>query len=204
MAHINFKYLKEQEISTQDYLILQCCKQMKYEDISDILIELCKEDPEPLFVLEGIGFVEFIKGKVKESLFSKARLTKKGNAFMENVEAASITEEDVIIWDWLVGVYKAKNKDIGNSKKGKLWLSSFRVQSGINRNKLSYLCKLFINDDDRMEYSQRLDYVFFKPPNHFSLKFDLEESKLWKYYLSRKEMFDAKFKTIEESETAKK
>lgn len=200
MAHINFHYLKTQEISVQDFLRLQCCKQMKYEDVSETLIELCKEDPEPLFVLEEIGFIEFIKGKIKDSMFKKARLTKKGYAFMENVEAASVTEDDILIWDWLAGIYKSQNKDLGNSKKGKMWLASFRSQSGITRNKLSYLCKAFINDEDRMEYSQRLDYVFFKPPNHFSVKFDIEESKLWKYYLAKKEMFDKQFDKIDERE----
>lgn len=181
-------------------MILQCCHQMRFEDLSEDLIKLCDDEVETLLRYEDKGLVQFVKGKSKDTFFQRARLSKHGSKVLEDLGTAIITEEDIIIWDWLVGFYRKEGKEIGNSKKGKLWLASFRVESGIDRNRLSFLCQKFITDETQMDYSHRLDYVFFKPPNIHSVKFDIEESKLWKYYNRSKAFFDARFETILQKE----
>jgi hypothetical protein len=116
---------------------------------------------------------------------------------MDLFETPEITDEDIVIWDWLVSIYKKRDKKIGNAKKGKIWLANFRVQSGINLNKLSFLCKEFINDKERMEWSFQLDFIFFKPSNVFESRFSLEGSKLWHYYQDRQEFFDNEFEKFD-------
>jgi hypothetical protein len=67
------------------------------------------------------------------------------------------------------------------------------VNSSIHKNNLAFLCKTFIEDPDQFEYSKRLEYLFFKPANLFSVKFDIEGSRLYQYYLKHKTEFDDKF-----------
>lgn len=200
MAYINFKLLRKKGLTMTDYTILQCCKQAKFEDLSEELMEFCNEDVEQLLKYEDSGLIKFVKGKAKDTFFQRARLSKEGETLMANLEAVDATEEDIVIWDWLANIYKKNEKDIGNSRKGKMYLAQFRAASGIDRNRLSFLCSKFIKDESRMEYSHRLDYVFFKPPNIHAVKFDLEESKLWKYYLQSREFFDKRFEEILEKE----
>ena len=194
MAYINFNLLTEKGYDYIDALVLQMCKQMKFEDISQHLMALSNYEVEFLLRYEDIGLVTFIKGSPKDNMFQKARLTKEGQKLLDSLEVASITEEDEKIWDWLAAYYKKIGKQVGNTKKGKRYLAQFRLDSGINRNKLVYLCKSFIDDESRMEYSIVLEYVFFKPFNVYSTRFSLEDSKLWKYYLEHKDTFDEEFK----------
>lgn len=207
MAYINIKLLESKKITFVDYFLLQCCKQMKFEDVSESLVELARlcntDEMEPLLELEQQGLVVFVKGKAKDNMFQRARLSAKGSEWMDLFETPEITEEDIVIWDWLVLKYKEKDKKIGNSKKGKLWLANFRVQSGIDRNKLSLLCDTFIKDESRMEWSFQLDYIFFKPSSLFSVNFQLEDSKLWSYYQDHKEFFDKRFATMDAKELEK-
>ena len=201
MAYINFPLLKTRGLSQSQYLILQCCKQQKFEDLHETLIELCNEDVEELFTLEEKGLVQFIKGKARDTFFQRARSSKSGDDLLELLETAAVTEEDIIIWDWLANIYKKRDKKVGNAKKGKFFLAQFRIQSGINKNNLSFLCHAFIKDPAKMEWSFQLDYVFFKPDNVFTTKFDLEQSKLWHYYKDNQEYFDKKFAELSKADS---
>lgn len=194
MAYINFTLLFEKEFTTKDFIILQIIKQSPFEDLTDHLVSACDSEVENLLEFEDKGLVEFIKGKKGDTFFQRARLSKKGSELLDSLEIAEVLPEDEIIWDWLVKVYKNKDKKIGNTKKGKRYLAQFRIHSGLSRNKLSYLCHAFIIDETRMEYSHILEYVFFKPANVFTTRFDLEESKLWAYYQEHFEAFQEEFK----------
>ena len=192
MAYINFDQVIKKEISYIDVLILQCCKQMSSEKLSEHLIALCEEDPEKLLALEDKGLLKFVKdGK---SIFEKARLSPAGTELLNSFEFASVSDEDLIVWDWLVKKYKSLEKEIGNATKGKKWLAAFRAASGIEKNNLVILCKSFIADESKMTYSHKLEYLFFKPSHAFDVRFSLESSKLWSYYQENKAMFDEKFK----------
>lgn len=199
MSYINFEYLEEQKIQPLEYIALQACKQMRYEDVSAYLIEICT-DEEFLLKLEDRGLVTFVKEGAKKNLFQRARVSSAGKKILESSEVPGILDEDIKIWDWLAETYRKLNKEIGNAAQGKRWLAAFRVHSGINKNYLAKLCTDFINDDTKMEYSFRLEYVFYKPSNQVAVpKFELEGSKLWQFYISRKEYFDAKFKQMQEN-----
>lgn len=196
MSYINFKLLFEKGLSSSDYMLLQCCRQQKFEKLGDCLSELCGGETEPLLQLEDKGLVEFVKGEKKDSFFDRARTSKDGLKLLDSLGVSGVTEEDETIWNWLADRFRAQDKNVGNAKKGKYYLAQFRVQSGIDKNKLAFLCNKYIKDEKRMEFSQVLEYVFFKPTNMYSSKFDLEQSKLWQFYLDHKEMFDKKFETL--------
>ena len=202
MAYINFEILKDKGITPKEYLILQCCKQMKTEDVSEQLIEICG-DEEPIINLEQRDFVQFVKGKSKDNFFQKARLSARGTELMDLIETPFIIPEDIVVWDWLSRHYEKEGKEVGNAKKGKIWLASFRANSGIAKNHLVTLCLAFTKDEAQMEYSKRLDYVFFKPDNVFTTRFELDSSKLWRYYLKRKEHFDKVFEDMDKKELEK-
>jgi len=206
MAYINFEILQDKSVTLPEYLILQCCKQMKTEDVSTHLANIdCENNSveDTLLILEDKGFVQFIKGKSKDNFFQKARLSAKGTELMDLIETPFIIPEDVVVWDWLSRHYEKEGKEVGNTKKGKIWLASFRANSGIAKNHLVTLCLAFTKDEAQMEYSKRLDYVFFKPDNVFTTRFELDSSKLWRYYLKRKEHFDKVFEDMDRKESEK-
>lgn len=195
--YINFRYSVSKGITPGEILILQMCKQQKFEDLSDRLEVLCSKDESHLKKLEEKGLVSFVKGKKGDSIWKNARLSSKGGDFLDDLETPEIIEEDLVIFEWLKKVYLGRGKEVGNAKKTKLWIALFRVNSGIRGNALAKLAKAFLDDEDQQQWSIRLEYVFFKPPTAFSVKFDLEESKLFKYYSKNKAKFDAEFEKLE-------
>jgi hypothetical protein len=50
-----------------------------------------------------------------------------------------------------------------------------------------------------MEYNMKLEFAFFKPTNVFQVKFDLDQSRLYAYYIKRKDFFDSKFEKLNKS-----
>jgi hypothetical protein len=124
------------------------------------------------------------------------RLGKKGTAYLHSLEEAEVLDEDKKIFDWLAEIYKKNDKQIGNGKRTQRHIASFREKTGIEKNKLAFLCDTFIKDDSEMEWSFKLEYVFFKPTNAFQTRFVLEDSRLFKYHTKRKEFFENKFKNI--------
>lgn len=165
---------------------------MKYEDCSEILIETVG-DEETLLTFEDDGLITFVKGKAKENIFQKARITSKGEDLLSDLETPEILEEDLKLFDWGSSYYKKLGKKVGNAKKCKMYIALFRVNSGIARNKLVKLLQVFLRDEVSQEYSFVLEYVFFKPSNIYSTRFDIHQSRLYQFYLGNKELFDQEF-----------
>lgn len=197
--YINFEIAKKRGLAPTDVANLQLISQNKTEKLEEIIT-----DNIPLSVLnwyQELEYVTLIKAKNKsETIQKRVRLTPKGNDLLEDLQIPEVNEDDLMLYTWLESIYNKEQKEIGNRKKTKILISLFRANSGIDRNKLALLCKVFINDDSQFLYSKRLEYLFFKPANAFSVKFDLEQSKLYQYYIKRKEEFDNKFAIIDEKE----
>lgn len=190
--YINFNLAQNHGLILHDIILLQMIYQNKFEDHSKNL-----EHFEPSFEkFENQGLVTYIKGKKNDSKSSLIRLTVKGNKILEEIQIPEINLDDLDVYSWLENVYKQNDKEVGNAKKTKLLIAQFRVNSGIERNHLVFLCKTFIFDEKEMEYSKRLEYLFWKPSNLFQTKFDIDQSRLYQYYLKKKEYFDGKFAQI--------
>lgn len=177
--------------------LLQLIKQNKQQGnpSADYLREHLSQDDINRF--DELGFVSVVKPKKGQDIFHTLRTTKSANNFLDNVELDSVIESDIILFEALKTVYLESGKELGNQKKTKEHIASFRSQSGIDRNPLFLLCKAFIEDEDNFKYSIRLEYVFYKPSGAFDTKFGLDQSRLYQYYLKHQEYFDELFKNYE-------
>jgi hypothetical protein len=195
--YINFEIAKKRGLSPTDVVNLQLVSQNKTEKLEEIIT-----DNIPLSVLnwyQELEYVTLVKAKNKsDSIQNRIRLSSKGNDLLEDLQVPQINDDDLQLYEWLERTYQKEGKELGNRKKTKLYIALFRVNSGIDRNKLALLCKAFMNDSSQFEWSKKLEFLFFKPGNVFSVKFDLEQSKLYQYYIKHKEHFDNKFAKIDE------
>jgi hypothetical protein len=194
--YVNFDLMCKWGLSPIDVINLQLISQNKTESLEEVITN--NISLEVLDKYQKSEYVSLVKAKNKaDTIQNRIRLTSKGSDLLETLQVPEVNEDDLKLYDWLEGIYKAEDKEIGNRKKTKLYIALFRAHSGIDRNKLAYLCKSFMNDSSQFEWSKRLEYLFFKPSNAFSVRFDIEQSSLYRYYLKHKTSFDNKFKTLE-------
>lgn len=191
--YINLKFLESKNLTFEKVMLLQLIRQQKFEDCSEYLVDQQKS----LRKLEALGYITSIKGDKKASAESKLRTTKEGEEFLQNLEIPEIIEDDLVLFEWVKGIYLSRDKKLGNQKKTKLYIALFRAHSGIERNELATLLSAFVADEQNMEFSHVLEYVFFRPANVYTTKFSLNESRLYNYYLTYKEIFDERFKTLD-------
>lgn len=196
--YINFEIAKKRGLSPTDVVNLQLISQNKTEKLEGVIFDYIS-----LPILDSYQqqeLVNLVKAKnKKETIQSRIRLTPKGHALLEDLQIPEVNDDDLMLYSWLESTYQKEGKELGNRKKTKLYIALFRAHSGIDRNKLALLCKTFMNDSSQFEWSKRLEFLFFKPGNVFSVKFDLEQSKLYQYYIKHKQTFDNKFAKIEEN-----
>lgn len=169
----------------EDFLFLTLLHQAKAQDVQSLIKEKISE--QKLEEYKERKFLKVLKN-------GEMRLSPEGLEVLTDItSSADVLPEDIMVFDWLSKHFKKIGKEVGNMKKTKLYIALFRMQSGISKNNLINLCKDFVNDSGNMEYSHRLEYVFFKPPSAFTTRFDLEESKLWRFYNKNKEHYDTRF-----------
>lgn len=149
---------------------------------------------------EEKGLITTVKQKKNETIFHALRTTKEANTFLDNVELEGVGPDDIVLFEALKEVYLESGKELGNQKKTKQHIAAFRTHSNIDRNKLFILCRDFIDDEENFKYSIRLEYVFYKPSGAFDTKFNLDQSRLYQYYLKHQAYFDQQFEKIDEEE----
>lgn len=193
--YVNFKLLETYGLIPEDVVILTAIKQNRKEDMSKIIESICNR----LDFYESQKLVNYIKGNKTENKFKLIRTTSKCNNQLDNIGIPKIIDEDIIIADWMKYLYLKSGKQVGNFENLKLFISLFRVHTGIERNWLSFLIKCFINDEKNFEFSHVATYLFWKPENIYQTKknFTIGQSRLYQYYESKKEFFDKKFELIE-------
>lgn len=192
--YINFKMLESRDLDFIDLVILQAARQNKFEDLSGVI------DKFPNLRLDSLlnkSLITKIKGKPKDSASKKIRTTNKGNDILDTIETPEVEEQDLIMFDWISDVYLNMGKEIGNKKKTKLYIALFRVHSGIEKNHLATLLEKFVKDDHNMEYNFKLEFAFFKPATVYQVRFELEQSRLYQYYLNNKSYFEQLFQKTE-------
>lgn len=194
MLYINYKLVKELEeeghFAFDTLKILTAINQGEKEVLFDIL-----PNPESYnLTFKGKSLVKLIKPKNKQQTwYDLARLDKAGKDLLKEVTEAECEEQDEVILKWLCDHYQKIGKETGNKKKTLRHIRDFRIKSGISKNNLIRLCHAFVSDETNMEYSHKLEYIFYKPKTVFETKFDLEESRLYQYYIKHKESFDKIF-----------
>ena len=195
--YINFKILKTRDLTIKDIVLVQIAKQCRSEDLSEVFETEYATSWSIVDSLVERGYLTIIKGKKNNTLYQKIRATKKGTDLLSDIETPEVNEEDLTIFEWMSKLYKSKGKELGNMKRTKRHIAAFRVQSGIEKNNLAKLLQEFVSDDSNMEYNHILEYAFFKPSNQFDVRFDLAQSRLYKYYLERETHFRKMFENFE-------
>lgn len=183
--YINFKNFGKSCLSS-DELILLCAIKQENTALIEGFLDL-------LPALEEKGLTREIKGTKKQSPIEKLRLSDKGKDLLEKLEEIEVSEDTEVIFNWLSEYYKKLGKEVGNKSKTKRWIETFSQKSGIKRNNLVILCKSFVSDESNMEYSHKLENVFYRAKTIYETRFNLEESRLYNYYLKHKEQFDKVF-----------
>lgn len=194
--YLNFNLIDKKGLSVVSVLLLQAVKQQKFENNETVIMNLEVLMNGTISTLTSLNYIKSIKGNKRDSELSKLRITSMGQDFLDNIETPEINDDDVLLFDWVKKLYLDRGKEVGNAKKAKQYISQFRVHSGIDKNKLAILLREFLLDDDAQNFSMRVDYIFWKPSNVFQTRFELENSRLWKYYEKRKNFFIGKFQTV--------
>lgn len=182
---INFKVYEKYNLRLGDVELLTAIKQ---KDVSFLINNL----EEPAYErFKSLNFIKHVKATKKgEHLYTSLRLASK---VLEELEEAEVEEQDKKVFDWLKDHYKKMDKEIGNGAKTLRHIRDFRIKSGIEKNNLLRLCIDLLSNEEFMEFNHKLEFLFFKSPNAFATRFDLEESRLWKYYIKNKERLDKTF-----------
>lgn len=186
--YVNFKTLQKEELTPVQVIALIAIKSKAFFYLEDIY---WGREEEALY--EG-GYITRVKtSKKNEGSLESLRLTPKAKKFLEDLETAEVSEEDDKVFEWLKNHYKKIGKEIGNGAKTKRHIRDFRIKSGIQKNNLIKLCLAFLQDEDNMQYNNILEYAFYKAPTAFETRFNLEESRLYKYYMKREAYFKSQF-----------
>lgn len=142
--------------------------------------------------LVGNGLTEWVKGKNKDSYISRLRLNKKGRSWLRGFNSVHVDEHDNELFQWLSEFYLKRNKKIGNSEETKRLISWFRVESNLTIQQIFLLVREFVHDENNMEYSNVLEYIFFKPKSLYDKK-ELSASRLWQFYRDNETSINNKF-----------
>ena len=193
--YVNFEILLKRGLIPQDLLFLQAVKQQQTEDLGD-MVAMLMDDQRYEFLIEK-EYVKTIKGTSKMTEIEKIRLTTKGARLLDDIQTAYVTDEDIVLRDWLIKQYENEGKQIGNRKKIATGIAQFRAETGIEKNALAFLFKSFISDEENMVYNLKLEKMLFSSKSMFSTKFNINECRLHDYYMKRKNYFDKQFKKYE-------
>lgn len=176
--------------------LLLVLKHASKKDVSEVIPKvMLTDDPKDLDWLVDEGYIKYIKGKKEDNLLQKLRLDTKGKLFLNALQDPEVLEEDMQFCNWLITVYKDKGKTIKSGKKLLSLIAWFRESTQIDKNKLAYLLKCFIQEQEETDfkYSHDINNVFWKPTNLFQTRPILEDSRLYSFYISNKEKMDKEF-----------
>lgn len=198
MGYINFKLLKEKNLSYSDYCFLCAINQIDLEEVETL--------PDSDYTrFKELSLVKHIKPKnKKESFLTSLRLDAKGKKLLTDLERSpEVIGDDIKIKDWLVEYYKSKGKEIGSHKRIEQYLVNLRLEAGLCRNNLAILFKDFLSEDYVDESSKVLESTLFQNLRagldkkgekfYYNVSWNLEDSWIYKHYLKKEQYFKSIF-----------
>lgn len=190
--YLNTKFISKKGLILKDIINLQLIHQNKTEDMST-LIEL-EIHPRDLNIYLEDGYIHYVKAKkANQNPLELLRLTDRGKKTLDNAQTPLVTEDSLKIFEWVRSIYVNSGKEIGNQKKCKIYIEEFSKESGIYQNELALLIKTFLDDEKEFEFSQKMEFLFFKGSSLYSTRFDINQSRLFQYYEKKKQYFDERF-----------
>jgi len=170
--YLNFKYLESKGLSPTDACYLIACAQNRAEDISQYMTNWFGE-----YNVSG-GYTEQLKN-------GKYVLTPAGRKLYELIQIPDLTDNDIILYDWLAAEATTREWDLGSKKKVLGLISWFRAEANLTSPELYDLLERYLAADDS-KYNKKLEYLFFKPVNAYS-KRNLNDSRLYNWYQNNSE-----------------
>lgn len=198
--YINFNKFKLLDLSEIQVFLLCAIKNKAV----DYLQEHFEEHRE---YFESKGFVKYIKGKKDTPKYELVRLDKKGEKLLKELSSSlEVSEDNKRLGEWLITFYKNRKGGIVKNKTETLRrLQWFSDQTGLERNDLAVLLKLYIQDtfvgdikdleeaktlNPRLHLSNEAGNIFWRPLNHLQKHYKLDESPLYEYYTDFREYFE--------------
>jgi hypothetical protein len=185
---LNFNTFHKHNLQPEDLYFLASIKQIEKEQLKNIPIEVIQR-------FEALGILTTIKGKKDEPESLKIRLNDKGKEFFRELSEPEVEEQDRIIFDYLKKYYLDAGKSVGNGIRTQRHLRDFRLQTGIEKNNLIKLILSFLAENE--DKSKMLEYVLHHPKHAYDIKFNLDTSWLWNFYLQNKEHLEKQFEKEE-------
>jgi hypothetical protein len=186
--YLNFSTFIKSGLQPEDLYFLAAIKQIEKEQLKNIPIEVIQR-------FEALGILTTIKGKKDESESLKIRLNDKGKEFFRELSEPEVEEQDKTVYTWLKKYYLDAGKSVGNGIRTQRHLRDFRLQTGIEKNNLIKLILSFLAENE--DKSKMLEYILHFPKHAYDIKFNLDTSWLWNFYLQNKEHLEKQFEKTE-------
>lgn len=162
--YINFDLLNKNDIKSGDLFILQIIKQKEYERLEGLNVRLNK--------LYKAGFIQVIKGTKDQPTHEKARLSKKGSAFLKAVDIPGITKESKQLAADLLDLFNEDGGPKSNKAKIEKLVAWYLGVTGFDSDLV-----LSVVADNKAKW--RLDNMIHKAPNIYSTNLSLDNSYLY-------------------------
>lgn len=182
--YINYKLGIKRGHSLEEINTLQLISQHRVDNSLEVLKLVPREVYESLNKKKLLHFVK--QNSKNQEIIDTIRLSKKGKNLLRDLQIYQAVEDDFVLYDYLLKVFKILNKDPEPKSKVVKLLAFFRLESGLNHREIYYLIKRFVADEDNMKFNHRMSYIIFKGENIFQ-KATLDQSRLYNYYLKIKE-----------------
>ncbi len=177
--YINYQLLYEKGLSDDDFHLLQ--KIFQKFPIGDADVQKFEE----------MGLVTYLKT-------GEIRISKKGNAFLSDLQILNYNDDIKEIIEKTIEMYTNHDKPIGNKLEIKNRVTWFVSQTNFSNRVILESVNDYLNNND---YILRLDNLFWKPQSHLSVHKNLKDSKIFdliahKYKLNQDYFLETKNKEI--------
>ena len=182
--YINFQLLYSKGFTDCDLITLQKIKQK----------EILPPEIPNISLFENLGLIQYLQD-------GQLRISKKGNAFLEDIQIPLYTDEVKEVVEQAIILYNNYNKPIGNKAEIKSYASWFMSETGFSKEIVISEIENYLMTTD-IDYISKLDNLIWKQPNVFTSHKSLKNSKLFdiistKYKLNQDYFLETKNKEIE-------
>lgn len=198
--YINLKNFLNSDLSEVQVFLL-CAIKNKFVKYIEMHLDTYKE------YFESEGLIKYIKGNKNTPVYELVRLEKKAERLLKNLSSSlEISDDNRKLGDWVISYYKTRKGGIVKNKTETLRrLQWFSDETGLERNALALLLKMYIEDtyigdikdfeeakqiNPRLHLSNEAGNIFWRPLNHLQKHYKLDESPLYEYYESFREAFE--------------
>lgn len=207
--YINLKNFLNSDLSEVQVFLL-CAIKNKFVEYIEVHLDSHKE------YFESEGLIKYIKGNKNTPVYELVRLEKKAERLLKNLSSSlEVSDDNRTLGDWLISYYKTRKGGIVKNKTETLRrLQWFSDQTGLERNDLAILLKLYIQDtfvgdikdleeakalNPRLHLSNEVGNIFWRPLNPLQKHYKLDESPLYEYYTDHREHFEKHREKLNES-----